>query len=182
MTTLGFNRRANFEYALLDKYEAGLILTGAEVKSVKTGHISLKESFVTIKGNELFLTNANIPPYKHAGDIKNYDPTRSRKLLLRKSEIKHLIGKSRAEGLTLVPIRVYTKKHPARNAIFLNKPGKTGHLNDTIKESINFKKHNVAGGLLKLEFAVGKGKKKFDKRETIKKREEERKIKRRLKI
>jgi len=145
MTTLAFNKRANFEYALEDKYEAGLVLSGQEVKSIKTGHISLKESFVTIRGNELFLTNANIPPYKHAGDIKNYDPTRPRKLLLNKREIKHLIGKSRAEGLTLVPIRVYTKKH-----------------------------------LLKLEFAVGKGKKKFDKRETIKKREEERKMKRRF--
>ena len=146
MTTLAFNKRAGFDYELLDRYEAGLVLTGQEVKSVKNGHISLKESFVTIHGNELFLTNANIPPYKHAGDVKNYDPTRPRKLLLRKPEIRHLTGKIRAQGLTLVPIRVYTKKR-----------------------------------YLKLEFAVGKGKKQFDKREDIAKKEAERKIKRVLK-
>lgn len=146
MTTLSFNKRAHFDYELSDRYEAGLVLTGQEVKSAKTGHISLKGSFVTIKGNELYLTNANIPFYKHAGVIKNYDPTHPRKLLLRKSEIKHLIGKARVEGLTLVPMRVYTKRK-----------------------------------LVKLEFAVGRGKKQFDKRETIAKREAERKIKRALK-
>ena len=143
MPTLAYNKRANFDYALSDKYEAGLVLTGAEVKSIKTGHLSLKESFVTIKGSELYLTNANIPPYKHAGDIKNYDPTRSRKLLLKKSEIRHLIGKARTQGLTLVPVRVYTKKR-----------------------------------LLKLEFGIGKGKKKFEKRQTIAKREDERSMRR----
>lgn len=146
MTTLAFNKRANFDYQLSDKYEAGLVLTGQEVKSVKMGHISLKESFVTIKGNELYLTNAHITPYKHAGDIKNYDPTRPRKLLLKKSEIKHLTGKVRTQGLTLVPIRVYTRKR-----------------------------------YIKLEFGVGKGKKKFDKRQDIAKKEDARKMKRALK-
>lgn len=146
MATLAFNKRANFDYEISDKYEAGLVLTGQEVKSIKLGHISLKESFVTIHGTELFLTNAHITPYKQAGEIKNYDPTQPRKLLLRKSEIKHLMGKVRIQGLTLVPIRVYTRKR-----------------------------------LLKLEFGLGKGKKKYDKRETISKREAERKIKRELK-
>ncbi|KKR21951.1 MAG: SsrA-binding protein [Candidatus Moranbacteria bacterium GW2011_GWA2_39_41] len=146
MTPLAYNKRANFDYEISDKYEAGLVLTGAEVKSVKMGHISLKESFVTTKGGELYLTNAHITPYKQAGEIKNYDPTQPRKLLLRKSEIKHLTGKVRIAGLTLVPISVYTKKR-----------------------------------LLKLEFGVGKGKKKYDKRETISKREVERNIKRELK-
>lgn len=145
MTTLAYNKRANFDYAISDRFEAGLVLTGQEVKSVKAGHISLKESFVTIKGAELYLTNAHITPWKHAGEIKNYDPTRPRKLLLKKSEIKHLIGKTRVQGLTLVPIRVYTKKR-----------------------------------LLKLEFGVGKGKKKFDKREDIARREDERKMQRAL--
>lgn len=110
MATLASNKRADFDYAISEKYEAGLVLTGQEVKSVKAGHISLKESFVTIKGNELYLTNAHITPYKQSGEVKNYDPARSRKLLLRKSEIRHLVGKARATGLTLVPIRVYTKK------------------------------------------------------------------------
>jgi SsrA-binding protein len=145
MAVLAYNKRANFDYKISDIYEAGLVLTGQEVKSVKTGHISLKEGFVTVKGNELYLTNANVSPYVHAGDIKNYDPTRSRKLLLRKSEIRHLIGKIRTEGLTLVPIRVYTKKR-----------------------------------LLKLEFGVGKGKKEFDKRKTIAKREAQRRIEKAL--
>jgi SsrA-binding protein len=146
MATLAVNKRAHFDYEISDKFEAGLVLSGQEVKSVKTGHISLKGSFVTAAGNELYLTNANIPPYRYAGDIKNYDPTRSRKLLLKKSEIKSLIGKSRASGLTLVPIRVYTKKR-----------------------------------LVKLEFGVGRGKKEFDKREKIAKREEGRKMRRALK-
>jgi len=145
MTTLAYNKKANFDYTLTDKYEAGMVLRGHEVKSVKTGHISLKEAFVTIHEEELYLTNANIPLYKHAGNIPNYEPTRSRKLLLRKREIRHLIGKIKEEGLTLVPIRVYTKKH-----------------------------------LLKLEFAVGKGKKKIDKRQAIQAREEKRRIQRRF--
>lgn len=110
MITLAVNKRANFEYDISDKFEAGLVLRGYEVKSIKTGHLSLKGSFVTIKGKELFLTNANIPLYKHTGTIANYDPTAPRKLLLHKHEIAYLIGKSRTEGLTLVPIRVYTKR------------------------------------------------------------------------
>jgi SsrA-binding protein len=146
MTVLAYNKRANFDYQISDIYEAGLVLTGQEVKSVRASHISLKESFVTIKGAELFLINAHITPWKHAGEIKNYEPTRSRKLLLKKSEIRRLIGKVRTEGLTLVPIRVYTKKR-----------------------------------LLKLEFGVGKGKKKFDKREDLAKKDSERQIKRALK-
>jgi len=146
MATLAINKRARFDYDISEKFEAGLVLSGQEVKSAKTGHISLKGSFVTVKQNELYLTNANIPPYKHAGEIKNYDPNHPRKLLLHRAEIRTLIGKSRAEGLTLVPIQVYTKK-----------------------------------SLLKLEFGVGKGRKKVDKRQVIKKREAERKIRRALK-
>jgi SsrA-binding protein len=146
MNILAKNRRATYDYELLDRYEAGLVLTGQEVKSIKTGHLSLNGSFVTRKGNELFLTNATIPPYKFAGAMKDYDPTRSRKILLKKSEIKHLVGKISVEGLTLVPLCVYTKRK-----------------------------------LLKLEFAVARGKKQFDKRHTIQKREEGRMMERALK-
>jgi len=146
MATLVFNKRANYDYKISDKYEAGLVLRGFEVKAVKSGQISLKESFVTVRGMELFLTNAHIPLWKQAGDVKNYDPTGPRKLLLRRREIKHLIGKIRMEGLTLVPIRVYTKKR-----------------------------------LLKLEFGIGKGKKEFDKRKDIAKKEAGRRIDRALK-
>jgi SsrA-binding protein len=146
MNILAINKRANFDYAILEKYEAGLALFGHEVKSIKTKHVSLKESFVTIHGKELYLTNSHIPPYVHAGIINNHNPTRPRKLLLKKSEIKHLIGKARTQGLTLVPIKLYTKKR-----------------------------------LIKLEFGLGKGKKEYDKREKIKKREDDRGIRRIMK-
>lgn len=143
MTNIATNKRASFDYALSDRYEAGLVLTGSEVKSVKTGHASLKGAFVTVKGSELYLTNALIPRYQHAHKDTKHDDTRSRKLLLKQREIRSLIGKSRAEGLTLVPIRLYTKKQ-----------------------------------LVKLEFAVGKGKKAFDKRSDIGKRDAKRRIER----
>jgi SsrA-binding protein len=146
MSELAYNKRANFDYVILEIYEAGLVLLGHEVKSIKTGHISLKESFVTIHNNELYLTNAHIPPYQRAGKLENYDPTRARKLLVRKAEIKSLIGKTREKGLTLVPIRIYTKRR-----------------------------------YLKLEFGLGKGKKEYDKREKIRKREDERGIRQILK-
>jgi SsrA-binding protein len=146
MSTIATNKRAGFDYDLLDKFEAGLMLTGAEVKSIKTGHISLKGSFVTMHDEELYLTNANISPYPFAKNSTSYDPTRSRKLLVKKSEIKSLIGKLHVKGLTLVPLRVYTKKR-----------------------------------LIKLEFAVGRGKKAFDKRGDIAKKEDKRKIERALK-
>ncbi len=146
MNILAKNKRAGYDYELQEKFEAGLVLTGSEVKSVKTGHISLKGSFITRKGSEFFLTNAHIPIYKFSGQVKNYDPVRPRKILLRKSEIKHLIGKASVQGLTLVPICVYTKRK-----------------------------------LIKLEFAVGRGKKQFDKRSTIAKREEKRRMEQSLK-
>ena len=143
MTNIATNRRASFDYALEGHFEAGLVLTGSEVKSVKTGHASLKGAFVTVKGGELYLTNALIPRYAHAHRDTKHDDTRSRKLLMRRREIRSLIGKSRTEGLTLVPLRLYTKKQ-----------------------------------LVKLEFAVGKGKKTFDKRADIGKRDAQRRIQR----
>lgn len=146
MGTLAINKKAGLDYFLVDQYEAGLVLNGQEVKSVRSGQVSLKESFVTLKGTELYLTNAYIAPYKQAGLKQINDPTRARKLLLKKSEIRQLIGKVRTQGLTLVPLKIYTKKR-----------------------------------LLKLSFAVGKGKKKFDKREDIAKREAKRNINRALK-
>jgi SsrA-binding protein len=141
MATLAINKRASFDYEIKDTFEAGLVLKGYEVKSIKTGHVSLRESFVTVKGSELYLTNAHIPLYRHAGNIPNYDPTGPRKLMLKKTEIKQLVGKIRVQGLTLVPIKLYTKKR-----------------------------------FIKLLFGIGKGKKEYDKREKIKKRDDKRKI------
>ena len=146
MATLATNKRASFDYELLERYEAGIVLAGVEVKSVRNKEVSLKESFVTLKGSELYLTNAHISPYKFSAVKLQYDPTRPRKLLLRKSEIKSLIGIMKSRGLTLVPIRLYTRKN-----------------------------------LIKLEFAVAQGKKQFDKRHDIAKREAKRKMERALK-
>jgi len=146
MPTLATNKRAHFDYELQDKYEAGLVLTGGETKSSKMGHISLKGSFVTIHESELYLTNATISRYPFTDPLIAYDPTRSRKLLVKKSEIKSLIGKLHIKGLTLVPLRVYTKRR-----------------------------------LVKLEFAVAKGKKAHDKRSDIAKNESKRNIERALK-
>ena len=143
MTTIANNKRARFDYELKETFEAGLVLSGNEVKSVKLGRASLKGAFVTVKGTELYLTNALIPlyPQAHKDTQQSHNDTRPRKLLLRRSQIHSLIGKFRAEGLTLVPIRLYTKKQ-----------------------------------LVKLEFAVGKGKKDWDKRQTLKKRAADRDI------
>ncbi|MDD4901270.1 MAG: SsrA-binding protein SmpB [Patescibacteria group bacterium] len=147
MPILAVNKRANFDYDIQEIYEAGLVLLGYEVKSIKTGHVSLKGSYVTFKQArgkglpEAFLTNAHIPLYKFAGDRPSYDPLRSRKLLLKKKEIRYLMGKKQEQGLTLVPIKIYTKH-----------------------------------SFIKLEFGVGKGRKKYDKREVIKKRELDREV------
>jgi len=143
---LAKNRRATFDYELLKKYEAGLVLKGMEVKSIKSGQASLKGAFVTVHNGEIYLTNANIPPYKFAGNSKDYDPTRSRKLLLHKKEIDYLLGKSKTEGLTMIPLSLYN-----------------------------------SGNKIKLEFALARGKKKYDKRETLKKRTAQREIDRKLK-
>lgn len=110
MAVLAENKKAHYDYKIAETYEAGLVLIGQEVKSIKTGHISLKGSYVVIKNNEVFLIGANIPPYQPKNAPGNYEAERSRKLLLTKSEIKSLIGKSKQKGLTLVPLKVYTKK------------------------------------------------------------------------
>jgi len=146
MKVLAENKKAYFNYDILEKFEAGLVLQGQEVKSIKSGRITLAGSYVVLKDEEAYLLNANIPPYQPKNVPKDYDPSRLRKLLLKKSEIKYLIGKSQQKGLTLIPLRVYTKK-----------------------------------GKIKLEFGIGKGRKKTDKRELIKKREFEREKRRYLK-
>ena len=107
---LAENRRARYDYEILDSYEAGLELRGHEVKAIKTGHISLRGSYVVIKDNEAYLINAFVPPYQPANTPDDYNPGRSRKLLLKKSEIQSLIGKSKQKGLTLIPLKIYTKQ------------------------------------------------------------------------
>jgi SsrA-binding protein len=103
------NRKAYHEYFILDKFEAGIALFGTEVKSSREGKVNLKDSYASIKGGEAFLLNCHISPYSH-GNRENHDPTRTRKLLLHRKEIRKLIGKTQEKGLTLVPLRFYFKR------------------------------------------------------------------------
>ncbi len=148
MPTLATNKKALFDYQVLEKIEAGVALSGPEVKSTKLGQINLKGSYISIDGeNQVWLVDVHISPYRPATSVqKDYQPNQRRKLLLKKKEIDYLKGKNKEKGLTILPISVYTK-----------------------------------GSLIKLEIAVVKGKKKYDKRETIKKRETDREIGRKLK-
>lgn len=140
------NRKARFNYEILEKYEAGIELLGTEVKSVRGGRMSLEGAFVIVQGGEAFLINASIPPYQMNNTGKEYDPLRNRRLLLTKKEIATLAGTEKNKSLTIVPISVYNK-----------------------------------GRKIKMEIAVGKGKKKSDKRESIKKRETEKELRREYK-
>ncbi|HCX27682.1 MAG TPA: SsrA-binding protein [Candidatus Portnoybacteria bacterium] len=143
MNDYTYNRQAGYEYEFLQKYEAGLVLAGHEVKSIRNSHISLQGAYVVIRGEEAWLLNANIPPYQPQNTPPSYDPTRTRKLLLHKNEIRTLLGQTQRTGLTLVPIRVY------------NRTGK-----------------------IKLEFVLARGKREFDKRAKITRRESDRRIRR----
>lgn len=129
------NRRAYFDYEILEKFEAGINLTGAEVKSVKGGHMSLDGAFVRIIGSEAYLVNAQIFPYSQAR-LENYEPRRTRKLLLHKKEIIALKTKTEQSGLTLLPLSCYNKR-----------------------------------AFVKLEIALARGKKKYEKREALKRRD-----------
>ncbi len=144
MTIFSENRKAGFNYELLEKFEAGISLLGQEVKSIKLGRANLAGSYVIPKKQELFLVGCHIPPYqpKNAPD---YRPQRDRKLLLTKKELSYLLGRISHKGLTLLPLKLYTN-----------------------------------GRLIKMEFALAKILKKWDKRENIKKREMDREIKRSL--
>ncbi len=105
---LSDNRHAGHHYHLLERFEAGLVLTGTEVKSARSGKVQLKDSYAEVLGNEAWLVNAHISQYSH-GNRENHDPTRRRKLLLHRQEIDKLYGKTREKGLTLVPTKVYLK-------------------------------------------------------------------------
>lgn len=136
------NRKANFEYFLLEHFEAGLALQGSEIKSIRAGQVSLTEAYVQTDGNEAWLINAHIAPYDFA-NRQNHDPVRPRRLLLHKREIRQLWDSVRQKGLTIVPVKMYLKD-----------------------------------GRAKLDIAVARGKKLYDKRQTIAKRDQEREIER----
>ena len=109
MGTLAENKKAYFDYEVLEKFEAGLALLGQEVKSLRTRHVNLAGSYVVLRNQELFWIGANISPYQPKNSPANYNPERDRKLLLRKEEIKALLGRTKEKGLTLIPLKVYTK-------------------------------------------------------------------------
>jgi len=140
------NKKAFFDYEILQKFEAGIELLGFEVKSLKKGEGSLAGAFVIVRGNEVFVTNMNIPPYQVKNTPADYDPMRPRKLLLTKKEIEEIGEIEQQKGLTIIPLSVYNK-----------------------------------GGKLKMEIGAARGKKKFDKRESIKKRDTDREIRKQLK-
>lgn len=110
MRVLSENKKAYFDYQILEKFEAGVSLIGQEVKSIKTRGVNLAGSYIVVRNEEIYWIGAKIPAYQPKNAPPDYDPERSRKLLLRKPEVRHLIGKSRQKGLTLIPLKVYTKK------------------------------------------------------------------------
>ncbi len=134
------NRKARHEYFLLDTYEAGLVLKGSEIKSIRAGQVSLAQAYVSVDNNEAWLVNSHIAPYNEASR-NNHDPVRTRKLLLHRSEIRKLSDKVRQKGATVVPLRIYLKD-----------------------------------GKAKIEIALAKGKKQYDKRAEIAKRDAKREM------
>lgn len=134
------NRQASFNYFIYDKYEAGIVLTGTEIKSIRLGKCNIKDSYVMIKNNEVYLLNSHISRYEQ-GNIFNHEETRDRKLLLNKNEILKLKDKTSIEGFTLIPLKIYFVK-----------------------------------GKAKVLVGVCKGKKNFDKRESIKEKDLEREL------
>lgn len=145
MKLLAKNKRATYDYALTERLVAGLVLSGAEVKSCKAGHASLKGSFISLKDGEAYLTNAFITPYQQSGQSGTYDPTQNRKLLLHRRQLNELVEHKQA-GLSVVPTALLQDKR-----------------------------------LLKLEIGIGRGKKRYDKRESIKKRDTSRDLARSVK-
>lgn len=139
------NRKARHDYHIEETFEAGMVLTGTEVKSLRAGRANLRDSYAAVENGELFLYNMHISPYTH-GNMFNHDPKRTRKLLMHKREIMRLLGQTQEKGYTLVPLRVYFRR-----------------------------------GIAKLELALARGKKLYDKREAIAKRDERRRIERILK-
>ena len=140
------NRKAYHDYFIEEKFEAGIVLTGTEVKSLRDGRANLQDSYASVKDGEAFLHHCHISPYSH-GNLMNHDPLRVRKLLLHKKEINKLLGKTQQKGLTLVPLRIYFSER----------------------------------GKVKVELGLAKGKKQYDRRESIKAREAGREVERAIK-
>jgi len=131
---ISVNKKARFNYHLVENFETGIVLTGAEIKSIRAGNISLTESYVRVHKGELYLYGAHIAPYAHASDNANYDPIKPRKLLMHKREIEKLAGKVDIKGFTIVPVKVYLKRGYAKVEIALAKGKDAPDKRQTIKE------------------------------------------------
>jgi SsrA-binding protein len=140
--TVASNRRARHDYAIDETFEAGMVLTGPEVKSLRQGRASLADAYARVRGDEVWIEGMHIPPYEMS-DTRRYDPIRPRKLLLHRTEIARLTGKTAERGLTLVPLKVYFTR-----------------------------------GMAKMELGLGRGKRQYEKRQTIAEREHRREIER----
>jgi len=134
MKFLAENRKAHFDYKILETYEAGIVLNGQEVKSIKNGRANLTGAFVIIKLEGAFLLNAEIPPYQPKNAPPGYEPSRTRQLLMKKSEIKYLLGKAKEGGLTLIPLSLYNKGRHIKVAVGLAKYKKEHDKRETIKK------------------------------------------------
>ena len=133
MPDIATNRQARHRYNLLDKWEAGLVLTGTEVKSLRDGKAQIKDGYAALRDGEVWLHNVHIPPYAPASR-ENHEPERPRKLLMHKNEIERLIGKTRGKGLTLVPTRMYFRGGRAKVEIALARGKDVGDKRQAIKE------------------------------------------------
>jgi SsrA-binding protein len=133
MPDIATNRQARHRYNLLEKWEAGLVLTGTEVKALREGKAQIKDGYASVRDGEVWLHNVHIPPYGPASR-ENHDPERSRKLLMHKREIERLIGKTREKGLTLVPTRMYFSSGRAKVEIALARGKDVGDKRQAIKE------------------------------------------------
>lgn len=142
---LAQNRKARHDYTIIDTIEAGIVLKGTEIKSIRAGRINLKDGYATIRNGEIYLQNVHISPYEQGNNF-NHDPVRTRKLLMHKRQIARLIGETKTSGVTLIPLKVYIKD-----------------------------------GYAKVLIGLAKGKKKYDKREDLKRKDQQREIQRAMK-
>jgi SsrA-binding protein len=141
------NRQARYLYEILETFEAGIVLVGTEIKSVRAGKVNLRDGFALIRNGEVLLHNVHISPHETASQFFNHDPRRTRTLLLHRQEIRKLIGKVEQQGLTLVPLKMYLK-----------------------------------GGWVKVDLALVRGKKLHDKRESVRRRDDQREMQRAMKL
>ncbi|MFH0987383.1 MAG: SsrA-binding protein SmpB [Patescibacteria group bacterium] len=134
MKVIAQNKKVSFDYEILEKYEAGVELLGLEVKSIKNGHISIQGSFVVVRDSQLYLLNAFVPPYQPKNAPSNYNPSRTRRLLLHRFQTKKLIGKTKEKGLTLMPFKVYNKDNKIKIEVVLARPRKKIDKREKIRE------------------------------------------------